>query len=256
MESIVVIPTYNEAGNVSTLISAILDLGQFDVLIVDDNSPDGTGELADALAGEHPGRVHVLHRQTKTGLGRAYVDGFARALKGPYQYVLQMDADLSHDPGYLPTLLETLRSGEVDVVIGSRYASGGGTVGWPFKRRMLSWGGSLYARLVLGLKVRDVTGGFKGFRRVVLESLNLDRIRSNGYAFQIEVNFLCNRQGFRLAEVPIVFRERQIGASKLSKAIFWEALITVLRLRLGDWTFGRLDLRTLAVNWRHWFSGT
>ena len=261
MESVVVVPTYNEAGNIGSLVSGVMSAGDFSLLVVDDDSPDGTGRLADVLAQAYPGLVSVMHRRGKAGLGSAYVDGFRRVLAGPYSFVFQMDGDLSHDTRYLPIMREALRDG-ADVVIGSRYVRGGGSEGWPLRRRLLSKGGSFYARAVLGVGPRDVTGGFKGFRRDALERVDLTQIQSNGYAFQLEMNYLCHRLGLRFAEVPIVFRERQMGVSKLTGGIFWEALFGVWRMRARGYTIDGAsagqwpDLRSLihrvaALDFRH-----
>ena len=227
----VVLPTYNERENLPLILPAILDAApELDVLVVDDNSPDGTGALADDLAGRNP-RVRVLHRQKKEGLGRAYLAGFAEALGRGYGRVLEMDADFSHDPGRLPALLEASR--DADLVLGSRYVDGGGTMHWGLGRRILSRGGSLYARLILGLHVRDLTGGFKCFRREVLEAIDLPTVRSSGYAFQIELTFRTVRKGFRVREVPIVFVDRRVGKSKMSRRIVAEALWMVWKIRFS-----------------------
>ena len=232
-ESVVIIPTYNEAGNLKLLIPTILRQGPFDILIIDDNSPDGTGEVAERLAKRFPGRVSVLHRPGKLGLGTAYLVGFDYALAQGYQQVFTMDADFSHDPSRLPALREALD--EADVVLGSRYVPGGGTQRWPLQRRLLSRGGSAYARLILGLPIRDLTGGFKGFRRPVLEALlpELDSMHSKGYAFQIEVTYRAYQGGFRIVERPITFVDRRLGHSKMRPAIVAEAIRIVWSLRFG-----------------------
>src|SRR5438876_1283351 len=233
-ESVVIIPTYNEAGNLKLLIPTILRQGPFDILIIDDNSPDGTGELAEQFARRFPGRVSVLHRPGKLGLGSAYLAGFDYVLAMGYQQVFTMDADFSHDPSRLPALRAALD--HADVVLGSRYVPGGGSLHRPLGRRLLSWGGSTYARLILGLPIRDLTGGFKGFRRQVLEALlpELETIRSRGYAFQIEMTYRCARHGFRIVEVPIVFEDRRVGTSKMNRRIVTEALWVVWALRLSQ----------------------
>jgi dolichol-phosphate mannosyltransferase len=224
------IPTYNERENVGTITRAVLAADpRLDVLIIDDSSPDGTGQLADALASADE-RVHVLHRPEKQGLGRAYLDGFRWALGRGYQYVLEMDADFSHDPKYLPQLLDAAEQG-TDLVLGSRYVPGGGTLNWGPVRKLISRGGSLYARLALGISIRDLTGGFKCFRRSVLESIDLGAVRSSGYAFQIELTYRALKKGFRVKEVPIVFEDRRVGQSKMSRTIFLEALSMVWKLR-------------------------
>ncbi|HLG74404.1 MAG TPA: polyprenol monophosphomannose synthase [Chloroflexota bacterium] len=228
--ALVVLPTYNEADNLSPLIQQVLAHG-VDVLVVDDASPDGTGELAEGLRAKHPSRVDVLHRSRKLGLGTAYVDGFRRALAAGYDYVLEMDCDFSHDPGYLPAFLERIQ--QADLVLGSRYVKGGGTVNWNAFRRFISLGGSLYSRLVLGLPYRDLTGGFKCFRRQVLEQIDLDTVRSNGYAFQIELTYRAHQRGFRIEELPILFHERRVGSSKMSRAIVLEGMLRVWQFRFG-----------------------
>jgi dolichol-phosphate mannosyltransferase len=225
----VVIPTYNEAENLPVIVPQVLAAApELDVLVVDDGSPDGTGRLADELAAQSP-RVHVLHRQKKEGLGRAYLAGFAVALGRGYGRVLEMDADFSHAPGKLRELLQASRT--ADVVLGSRYVSGGGTVNWGLGRRILSRGGSLYARTILGLGVRDLTGGFKCFRREALEKLDLASVRSSGYAFQIELTYRAIRRGLTVLEVPITFVDRRVGKSKMSRRIVAEALWMVWKLR-------------------------
>ena len=226
-----VLPTYNEAGNVEPLVAAVLDKlpGDARVLIVDDNSPDGTGQIADRLAEEHE-RLEVLHRPRKEGLGPAYIAGFHAALEGGAGLVLEMDSDFSHDPAYLPRLLDG--AAKADLVIGSRYVPGGGVSDWSATRRAISRGGSAYARIVLGLRVRDLTGGFKCFRREVLEAIELDSIQSRGYAFQVETTYRAIRAGYRVVEVPIVFRDRRVGTSKMDGAIVAEAALRVPLLRL------------------------
>ncbi len=231
MSSIVVVPTYNEADNLPLLVERIMDLEGFYLLVVDDNSPDGTGRLAEQLRYSYPGRLLVLHRPGKLGLGTAYLEGFRVALSLRHSNVFQMDADFSHDPGDLPRMLSELRRG-ADLVIGSRYAPGGGIRDWPLWRQAMSRGGSLYARLLLGLPVRDLTGGFRGWRRQTLLDLPLDQVRSEGYAFQLEMAYRCARRGKRVVEIPIQFRERRSGLSKMSTSIFLEAVGTVWRLRL------------------------
>jgi dolichol-phosphate mannosyltransferase len=229
---IVCLPTYDERENVGPIVEAILAAAPgLDVLVVDDGSPDGTGEVADAIAAREP-RVHVLHRARKEGLGKAYLAGFAWALRRDYPLVLEMDADFSHDPKYLPALLA--KAEEADVVLGSRYVPGGGTENWGPGRRLLSRGGSLYARTILGVGVRDLTGGFKVFRREVLEAIDLPTVASAGYAFQIELTYRAIRRGFRVAEVPIVFVDRRVGRSKMSRRIVLEAVRRVWEIRLAD----------------------
>jgi dolichol-phosphate mannosyltransferase len=227
-----VLPTYNEAENLEPLVAASLDKLPPDsrVLIVDDSSPDGTGEIADRLAVSDE-RVEVLHRAGKEGLGPAYLAGFRRALDGGAGLILEMDADFSHEPAYLPRLLEAAE--HADLVIGSRYVRGGGASDWGAVRRAISRGGSAYAQLILGVDVRDLTGGFKCFRREALEGIELDSIRSRGYAFQIELTFRAIQRGFRVVEVPIVFRDRRVGASKMDRSIVLEAIWRVPLLRFG-----------------------
>ena len=225
------IPTYNEAANVEAIVAVVRanlpDGGR--ILIVDDSSPDGTGELADRLAAEAED-VEVLHRATKQGLGPAYVAGFERALAGGAAVIAQMDADLSHDPADLPRLLEALD--HADLVLGSRYVAGGGVAEWGPVRRLISRGGSAYARTLLGVGINDLTGGFKAFRRSVLEAIQLETIPSLGYSFQVETTYRALRAGFRVVEVPIMFRDRRVGESKMSGAIVIEAALRVPAMRL------------------------
>ena len=231
MRSMIVVPTYNERDNLAELAERILGCEHgFWLTVVDDNSPDGTGKLADELARRHE-RLHVIHRPAKLGLGTAYVAGFRHALDAGMDCVFEMDADLSHGPEYLPRFLEAL--GRCDAVFGSRYVAGGGTANWGLARRLISRGGSLYARAILGLPVHDCTGGYNAFRRAVLEAIDLERITSNGYSFQIELKYRCWRRGFRFVEVPIVFVDRRAGRSKMSARIFLEAMAKVWQLRLG-----------------------
>jgi dolichol-phosphate mannosyltransferase len=227
--ALVCVPTYNEKENVVAIVEAILAAApEVDVLVIDDNSPDGTGRLADGIATRQP-RVHVLHRAGKEGLGKAYLAGFAWALARDYGLVLEMDADFSHDPGYLPAMLEAAR--EADLVLGSRYVPGGGTVNWGALRKLISRGGSLYARTILGIPIRDLTGGFKCFRREVLEAIDLPTVECSGYAFQIELTYRTIRKGFRIREIPIVFVDRRVGHSKMSRRIVLEALRKVWSIR-------------------------
>lgn len=230
MRTLVIIPTYNERDNLPPLVEAVLGVNPtLDVLVVDDNSPDGTGALAEAFARRN-GRVRVLHRPGKGGLGTAYLAGFRYALDRGYARVVEMDADFSHRPEDLPLLLHAAET--ADVVVGSRNVPGGRVENWFPVRNAISKGGSLYARAVLGLPVKDCTGGFKCFRREALTALDLDRVRSNGFGFQIELNYLCHRADLRIVEVPIVFPDRTRGASKMSGRIAAEAALMVLRLRL------------------------
>jgi len=226
----VCLPTYNERENLEAMLRALAPLG-VRVLVIDDNSPDGTGEIADRLAGEFD-FVSVLHRERKEGLGPAYLAGFHRALADGADYVLEMDCDFSHDPRDVPRLIAACEAG-ADLALGSRYVEGGGTENWGAGRRLVSFGGSFYARAMLGVGVRDLTGGFKCYRRRVLETIDLDAIHSKGYAFQIEGTYRTLRKGFRVVEVPIRFIDRTAGHSKMSRAIFLEAVVRVPRLRLA-----------------------
>lgn len=227
---LVIVPTYNESENVTRIVPLILAQDPLlDVLVVDDNSPDGTGQLADGLAAANA-RVHVLHRAGKQGLGRAYLAGFQWALERDYEFIFEMDADFSHDPAHLPEFLAAISN--ADLVLGSRYRDGKVTVvNWPMTRLMLSYGANIYARAVTGLHLGDATGGFKCFRRRVLEAIPLDQVRSNGYAFQIEMSFRAWKRNFTIAEIPIVFHDRTEGESKMSKGIVREAIWMVWRLR-------------------------
>jgi dolichol-phosphate mannosyltransferase len=229
----VVLPTYNEAENIEAFVAAVREKlpASARVLIVDDSSPDGTGEIADRLAAAEEA-VEVLHRPCKEGLGPAYIAGFRRALAGGAGLVLEMDSDFSHDPAYLPRLLEAAE--RADLVIGSRYVPGGGVGDWGALRRAISRSGSTYARLVLGVGVHDLTGGFKCFRREVLEALDLDAVSARGYAFQVELTYRTIQRGFRVAEVPIFFRDRRAGTSKMDRAIVAEAVWRVPALRFGS----------------------
>ncbi len=232
----VVVPTYNEANNLPELVGALLalDVPGLEVLVVDDNSPDGTGQVADALAGQYPGRVHALHRPGKQGLGTAYRAGFRYALDHGADYVVQMDADFSHSPHYIPQFLEAIE--DTDVVVGSRYVGGGSLdERWSWWRYFLSWwANSVYTRLILGVRVRDATAGFKCWRRATLEGIGLDRVRSNGYVFQVEMAYLTEKLGYRFQEIPIHFEDRRIGQSKMTMRVKIEAA-----------------LRTWQVRWRH-----
>jgi dolichol-phosphate mannosyltransferase len=233
MSVVVIVPTYNERDNLPEIVRAVHQhLPEADLLVVDDNSPDGTGQLADQLAASD-GKVHVLHRPGKQGLGTAYVAGFKWALARDYQFLFEMDCDFSHDPKYLPEMLARARGG-AELVLGSRYVDGGGTVNWGPMRKLISRGGSLYARTILGVGVRDLTGGFKCFRRHVLEALDLDSVSAQGYGFQIEMTYRAVKHGFRVEELPIVFVDRRVGQSKMSKKIFLEALTLVWRLRFSN----------------------
>ena len=233
MKAVICLPTYNERSNLEPMLRALGEVlpegGR--VLVIDDNSPDGTGELADRLAGE-VGYVDVLHRERKEGLGPAYLAGFRRALAEGADLVLEMDCDFSHDPKAVPTLIAAVEEG-ADIALGSRYVPGGGVRNWGAVRRLISSGGSLYARVLLGIPVRDLTGGFKCIRRVVLETIDLEAISSKGYAFQIETTYRAIRAGFRVVEVPITFVDREVGGSKMSRTIVLEAIWRVPGLRLA-----------------------
>jgi dolichol-phosphate mannosyltransferase len=231
-QALIVVPTYNERDNVREAAERLLGaLPGAEVLFVDDNSPDGTGALLDELAAAEP-RIHVMHRAGKLGLGTAYVEGFGWGLARGYEFLFEMDADGSHDPRYLPAMLALAEDG-ADVVIGSRYVPGGGTANWGVGRRLLSRGGSFYARTILGIDIRDVTAGFICWRRAALEAIDLATISSNGYSFQIEMKYRALKKGLRLVETPIVFIDRRVGQSKMSRAIFAEALLKVWALRFG-----------------------
>jgi dolichol-phosphate mannosyltransferase len=229
-EALVCLPTYNERENLASLVDEILHTAAVDVLVIDDNSPDGTGRVADLIAEKDP-RVHVLHRPGKLGLGTAYLAGFRWGLARGYRLLFEMDADFSHQPRYLPELLRAVDG--ADLVLGSRYVAGGGTENWGLVRRTLSRGGSIYARSILHVPVRDMTGGFRVFRREVLEALDLDTVTTTGYAFQIELLYRAWKKGFRIKEVPIVFYERVSGRSKMSPAIVAEAVTKVWSIRFG-----------------------
>jgi dolichol-phosphate mannosyltransferase len=229
LSPIVIVPTYNEAENIRLLAVDILSLPvAVDILVVDDHSPDGTGEIADALAARHP-TVHVLHREGKLGLGTAYIAGFKYALAHGYDRIMTMDADFSHHPRHIPAVIEKSQA-EADLVIGSRYVRGGGTQGCTLPRKVLSWGANTFAKVMLGLQAMDCTAGFRCYRREVLESIDLDAIFSDGYSFLIEMLYRCQRLGWRVGEVPILFENRKRGASKISRREILKALYTVLHL--------------------------
>ena len=237
-KALVVIPTFNEAVNLRQIVPQVLAQDpRIEVLVVDDNSPDGTGAVADEMSGANP-RVHTIHREGKLGLGTAYITGFKWALERSYDFMFEMDADFSHDPVHLPQFLTAIQ--DADVVLGSRYLQGRVTVvNWPMSRLMLSYLANIYARWFTGLKIWDLTGGFKCFRRRVLETIDLSQVVSNGYAFQIEMSVRAWRKGFKLREIPIVFVDRTEGQSKMNRAIVREAVLKVPRLRLMAW-FGRI----------------
>lgn len=232
-DSIIIIPTFNESANIARLIDRLMNLDmEVDVLIVDDGSPDGTSDIVKIKQKEFPERVHLIERKGKLGLGTAYVRGFRYSLEHHYLYVCEMDADFSHNPDDVPRLIETVKSGEAEVAVGSRYSKGISIVNWPLSRLILSYCANLYARLITGIPIKDTTAGFKCIHRKVLENISLDKIKSNGYAFQIEIHFRAWKAGFRLKEVSIIFREREEGVSKMSKAIVREAVWRVWSLKL------------------------
>jgi len=236
--AVIIFPTYNERENIEKIVHAVLPLDpRIHVLIVDDNSPDGTGQLADRLAADEP-KVKVLHRPTKEGLGRAYIAGFKWALENEFDFIFEMDADFSHGPEYIKDFLREIQN--YDLVIGSRYISGVNVINWPMSRLLLSYFANVYSRVVTGLPLRDATGGFKCFRRQVLETVDLDRVRSTGYAFQIEMSMRAWKKKFRLKEIPIIFFDRVAGKSKMSRKIMWEAVWMVWTLRLKA-VLGRLS---------------
>jgi len=231
-DCLVIIPTYNECENIAAIIEAVLQQSiDADILVVDDGSPDGTGDIVIRKSEEHPERVHLLSRTSKDGLGRAYIAGFHWGLERDYQYFFEMDADFSHKPEDLPRLLRACVQGNADVAIGSRYVSGGKVVNWPFDRLMLSYGASLYVRVITWMPVKDPTAGFICYKREVLESINLERIKFVGYAFQIEMKYAAMTLGFRIQEVPITFADREQGSSKMHKSIITEAILGVLQMR-------------------------
>jgi dolichol-phosphate mannosyltransferase len=231
-KTLIILPTYNEIENLEALVGEILDTGPYDILIVDDNSPDGTGDLADRLSEHHQGRVFAMHREAKEGLGRAYVAGFKWGLARGYEVLFEMDADFSHSPIHLPQFMREIERG-ADLVLGSRNIKGGGTRNWSLLRQFISKGGSLYAQIILWSPYRDLTSGFKAFRAEVLKSLDLDKIRSNGYSFQIEVTHRAHQMGFKIKETPIIFYDRKVGTSKMSSRIVAEAMLVVWRIRLS-----------------------
>lgn len=236
-DSLVIIPTFNEAANIQRLIDNLLSLDTaVDVLVVDDGSPDGTAEAVKAEIKKNRERVHLIEREGKLGLGTAYVTGFKYALEQNYQFICEMDADFSHNPVDIPRLIESVKSGKADVAVGSRYCKGISIVNWPLSRLILSYCANVYARIITGLPIKDTTAGFKCIHRKVLENLDLGKISSNGYAFQIELHFRAWKAGFRLTEVSIIFKERQEGVSKMSKSIVREAIWKVWSLKFRSLT--------------------
>lgn len=239
-ETLVIVPTYNEAHNISKIIETVMRLDEpSDILIVDDGSPDGTADIVKKKSEDYPGRVHLIERSGKLGLGTAYVEGFRFALDHDYNYICEMDADFSHDPMDIPRLVEQVKMGSADVAVGSRYSNGISIINWPLTRLILSYSANLYARMITGLPIFDTTAGFKCIHRNVLETISIDRIKSNGYAFQIELHFRAWKAGFTISEVSIIFREREEGVSKMSKSIVWEAIWRVWSLKVKS-IFGRL----------------
>lgn len=236
-DSVVIIPMYNEKENAAAIIDAVVGLPhQFDVLVVDDNSPDGTADIVKEKIAQYPGRVDIIRRAGKLGLGTAYIEGFRRALDKGYDFIFEMDADFSHNPADLIKLYEACASGKMDVAVGSRYLTGVNVVNWPMGRVLMSYFASKYVRAVTGLKVADTTAGFCCYRSEVLRTMELDKIRFKGYAFQIEMKFTASKCGFRVGEVPIIFVNRVLGTSKMSSGIFSEAFFGVIRLKISSWT--------------------
>lgn len=236
-DSVVIIPTYNERENVANIIEAVLRQPvQMDVLIIDDGSPDGTADIVRSKMEQHPGRVHMVERKGKLGLGTAYIAGFKWALERPnYEFIFEMDADFSHNPDALPELYEAVAAKGADVAVGSRYVTGVNVVNWPMGRVIMSYYASVYVRKVTGLKVHDTTAGFVCYRRRVLQTIELDKIRFKGYAFQIEMKFTAAKCGFKIVEVPIIFVNRVLGTSKMSGGIFGEAFFGVMQLKMSSW---------------------
>ena len=239
-EALVVIPTYNESHNITRIINTLMENNEsLDVLIIDDGSPDGTADLVKSAQKQFEGRVHLIEREGKLGLGTAYVRGFQYALENEYLYICEMDADFSHDPADVPRLIEEVKSGNADVAVGSRYSNGISIINWPLSRLILSYCANIYARTITGLPIFDTTAGFKCIHRKVIDQIPLERIRSNGYAFQIELHFRAWKLGFKLKEVSIIFREREEGVSKMSKAIVREAIWRVWAIKMRS-LFGKL----------------
>lgn len=238
--ALIIIPTYNEAGNIRRMIDTLIGLKtELDILVVDDGSPDGTAQIVSDLKVIYPGRIHLIKREGKQGLGTAYIAGFKYGLSHGYGYLCEMDADFSHDPNDIPRLIQEVKSGSADIAIGSRYCNGISIINWPLSRLILSYGANIYARSITGLPIFDTTAGFKCIHRNVIENISLDNIRSNGYAFQIELHFRAWKAGFKLKEVSIIFREREEGVSKMSKKIVREAMWRVWALKIRS-IFGAL----------------
>ncbi len=236
-DSLIIIPTYNEKENISNIIHVVtgMEEHQFDVLVIDDNSPDGTGAIVDGLIGELPGRVHIVKRAGKLGLGTAYIEGFKWALAHGYQYIIEMDADFSHRPQDLIPLQRACAVEGADLSVGSRYIKGINVVNWPMSRILMSYCASIYVRMVTGMKVHDTTAGFVCYKREVLQAIDFDQIEFKGYAFQIEMKFTAYKMGFKIKEVPIVFVNRVLGTSKMSGGIFGEAMLGVIKLKWDSW---------------------
>jgi len=235
--TLVVTPTYNEAENIERFVAEVLAQGpDIDVLVVDDNSPDGTGDIVSRIQSKNS-RVHLIRRASKMGLGTAYVEGFKYAIKNKYDYIFEMDTDFSHSPAEIPNFLKKMST--CDLVVGSRYTNGVRVINWPIRRLILSYSANLYTRIITGMPLKDATGGFKCFSRKVLEAIDLDKVHSNGYSFQIEMNFKAWAKGFKICEHPIIFMDRQSGVSKMSKKIVYEAVFMVWRLKFRK-IFGRL----------------
>lgn len=235
-DSVVIIPTYNEKENIANIIHTVIGLEhQFDILVIDDNSPDGTAQIVQELQKELPGRLHIVQRAGKLGLGTAYIAGFKWSLDNQYQYIFEMDADFSHNPNDLIPLYQACATQGADMAIGSRYITGVNVVNWPMGRVLMSYFASAYVRIVTGMNIRDTTAGFACYRREVLETLNLDEIQFKGYAFQIEMKFLSYKYGFKIVEVPIIFVNRVLGTSKMNSNIFGEAVFGVIKLTIGSW---------------------
>lgn len=235
-DSIVIIPTYNEKENIENIINAVLSLKhQFDILVIDDNSPDGTADIVKSVIAKNPDRVHMLQREGKLGLGTAYITGFKWALANGYEYIIEMDADFSHNPNDLIPLRAACAEDGADLSIGSRYITGVNVVNWPMGRVMMSYYASAYVRIVTGMNVRDTTAGFVCYNRRVLENIDLDKIQFKGYAFQIEMKFTAYKLGFKIKEVPIIFVNRVLGTSKMNSSIFGEAVFGVIKLKVDSW---------------------
>lgn len=235
-DSVVIIPTYNEKENIANIIHAVIDLDhQFDILVIDDNSPDGTALIVKELQNKLPGRVHLVQRTGKLGLGTAYIAGFKWSLRNGYEYIFEMDADFSHNPADLIPLYNACANQGADMAVGSRYITGVNVVNWPMGRVLMSYYASAYVRIITGMDIRDTTAGFACYRHKVLETLNLDEIQFKGYAFQIEMKFLTHKFGFKIVEVPIIFVNRVLGTSKMNSNIFGEAVFGVIKLKVGSW---------------------